>query len=72
MKNEEGKFFDQNNMKGFINKDLKNKLYFDESLKDYNIINEEFAIWKSLNGLSNLNKEYPMVILPLPNTDNLI
>ena len=72
LKNEEGKFFDQNNMKGFINKDLKNKLYFDESLKDYNIINEEFAIWKSLNGLSNLNKEYPMVILPLPNTDNLI
>jgi hypothetical protein len=72
LKNEEGKFFDQNNMKGFINKDLKNKLYFDESLKDYNIINEEFAIWKSLNGFSNLEKEYPMVILPLPNTDNLI
>lgn len=65
-------FFDQNNMKGFVNKDLKNKLYFDESLKDYNIINEEFAIWKSLNGFSNLEKEYPMIILPLPNTDNLI
>ena len=72
MKNEEGKFFDQNNMKGFINKDLNNKLYFDESLKDYNIVNEEFSVWKSLNGYYNTNKEYPMIILPLPNTDNLI
>jgi hypothetical protein len=72
LKNEEGKFFDQNNMKGFINKDLNNKLYFDESIKDYNIVNKEFEVWKSLNGYCNINKEYPMIILPLPNTDNLI
>ena len=72
LKNEEGKFFDQNNMKGFINKDLNNKLYSNESLKDYNTVNEEYELWKSLNEYSNIAKEYPMVILPLPNTYNLI
>ena len=72
LKNEEGKFFDQNNMKCFINKDLNNKLYSNESLKDYNTVNEEYELWKSLNEYSNIAKEYPMVILPLPNTDNLI
>ena len=68
LKNEEGKLFNQKNMNGFANKNVKNKLYNTESIKDYDTILNEYQEWKAVN---IQNKEYPLLYLPLMNGDNI-
>ena len=55
-------------MNGFANRNVKNKLYNTESIKDYDTILNEYQEWKAVN---IQNKEYPLLYLPLMNGDNI-
>ena len=61
IKNEEGKIFKQENFQNF-NKQIQ---YRDESVKDYNIVNNEFMEWKGDN--TNEDKEYPIIAIQISN-----
>lgn len=62
LKNREGKMFIQDNMVDLNRKNIINKLYYDEALKDFGNINKEYNEWKNYK---EENKKYPVFLLPL-------
>ena len=62
LKNKEGRMFIQDNMVDLNRNNMINKLYYDESLKDFVNISKEYKEWKEFK---NDNKTYPVFYLPL-------
>ena len=68
LKNEEGKFLNMKNIINYENKNVNKKiLYKEESLKDYELINKEYKVWKELIAEEKTeNPDLPIFFLPSP------
>ena len=66
LKDKEGRMFIQDNMVDLNRNNMINKLYYDESLKDFVNINKEYQEWKEYK---EENKTYPVFFLPLQGTN---
>ena len=68
LKNEEGKFLNMKNIINYENKNVnKNNIYNEESLKDYELINKEYKVWKELIAKEKTeNPDLPIFFLPSP------